>query len=254
MASNYRDDPGYQATTATLPRVDWYHAKFMFRIFAAEALGVGIIIFILAVHSAGGELKSDLNGPITAAAAFAVAVWTVGPVSGPQITPILSLALLLTRRINFVYFILGIMGQTFGAFMALLLGSRLVPGLSEKNNLLLQIPGPNVTDLQAFGLECVCSFILIVCVLSTLDEFRKSHWSQGHVTSFSIIVFILILPLAAVLIYVTAPICGSVIAVLLWEMVISDGASVERIKHWWTDPNFDRHKDYNRLSCNARGQ
>ncbi|VDP89008.1 unnamed protein product [Echinostoma caproni] len=203
MASNYRDDPGYQATTATLPRVDWYHAKFMFRIFAAEALGVGIIIFILAVHSAGDELKSDLNGPIVTGAAFAVAVWTVGPVSGPQITPIISVARLLTRRINFVYFILGIMGQTFGAFMALLLGSRLVPGLSEKNNLVLQTPGPNVTDLQAFGIECVCSFILIVIFLSTLDEFRKPYCSQGQVSSFSIIVFFMLLVLSAVMIKTT---------------------------------------------------
>lgn len=34
-------------------------------------------------------------------------------------------------------------------------------------------------------------------------------------------------------------------------MLISDGASIERTKHWWTDPNFDRHKDYVRAKREA---
>nr|ADO32834.1 AQP-2 [Fasciola gigantica] len=270
----YYDDVNYKATTATLPRCDWYHTKFMCRFFATEALGLGMIVFILVCHGAEGKLASDVNGPITASAAFAVSVWTIGPVSGPQLTAALSLALLMTRRINFVYFILGIAGQFCGALVGIALASQLVPGLSNKK-LNLHTPGENVTDGQAFGMECICSFLLIVCCLSTVDEFRNPHWAQGHVTVFSVIIFFLILMLAAILakvtgcglnpasslagaiysndynklwIYILAPMVGSLIAVLFWEMMISDGASVERIKHWWTDPNFDRTKDYKRLS------
>lgn len=52
-------------------------------------------------------------------------------------------------------------------------------------------------------------------------------------------------------IYIVAPFVGTIIAVLFWEMLLSDGASVERIKHWWTDPDFDRTKDYKRLDREA---
>ncbi|TPP63054.1 AQP-1 [Fasciola gigantica] len=194
------DDVNYKATTATLPRCDWYHIKFMCRIFAAEALGLGMIVFIVACHGAEGNLASNVSGPVTASAAFAVAVWTVGPISGPQITAALSVALLMTRRINFVYFILGIAGQLCGALVGISLASRLVPGLLDKANLNLHIPGPGVTDGQAFGMECICSFLLIVCCLSTVDEFRNPHWAQGHVTVFSVVVYFLILMLAAILV------------------------------------------------------
>ncbi|VDP88686.1 unnamed protein product [Echinostoma caproni] len=281
MARDHDVDPSYKATMATLPRRDWYHAKFMCRIFASEALGLGMICFLVTVHGGKNELQSDVSGPVTASAAFAVAVWIIGPVSGPQVTPILSIALMMTRRINFVYCILGIAGQICGAVLGIALGSRLVPGLSERYHLSLHNPGVNVTDGQAFGLECICSFLLIICCMSTIDEFRNPHWAQGHVTVFSLVVFLLILMLASVLakttgcgmnpsaslggaiynneftkiwIYIVAPICGSIIAVLLWEMVISDGASIERTKHWFTDPNFDRHKDYKRLKLEARRQ
>ncbi|KAA0189669.1 AQP-1 [Fasciolopsis buskii] len=268
----------YKATTATLPKCDWYHIKFMCRFFAAEALGLGMIVFLIACHAAEGSLASNVSGPVVASAAFAVAVWTVGPVSGPQITGALSLALLMTRRINFVYFILGLAGQLCGALVGVSLASRLVPGLMNKAYVNLHVPGPGVTNAQAFGMECICSFLLIVCCLSTLDEFRNPHWSQGHVTQFSVVVFLLILMLAGVLakitgcgmnpaaslsaaiynneykkiwIYIVAPFVGSIIAVLLWEMLLSNGASVERIKHWWTDPDFDRTKDYQRLDNDA---
>ncbi|THD18843.1 AQP-1 [Fasciola hepatica] len=227
MGENY-DDVNYKATAATLPRCDWYHIKFMCRFFTAEALGLGMILFLVACHGAGGKLASDVSGPITASAAFAVAVWTIGPISGPQLTAAVSLALLMTRRINFVYFILGIAGQFCGALVGIALASQLVPGLSNKK-LNLHTPGENVTDGQAFGMEFICSFLLIVWCLSTVDEFRHPHWTQSHI-------------------YILAPMVGSIIAVLFWEMMISDGASVERIKHWWTDPNFDRTKDYKRLS------
>ncbi|THD28369.1 AQP-1 [Fasciola hepatica] len=281
MSLDYEEDLDYKATTATLPKRDWYHVKFMCRVFAAEALGLGLICFLVTVHGCRGSLKSDVSGPVTASAAFALAVWIVGPVSGPQITPILSIALLMTRRINFVYCILGIAGQICGGVLGVALGSRLVPGLSERDDVFLQAPGPGVTDGQVFGMECICSFLLIICCLSTMDEFRKGHWADGHITVFSLIVFLLILMLAAVLakvdgcgmnpsatlagaiynnnfqkiwIYIVAPICGSIIAVFLWEMVISDGASLERTKHWWTDPNFDRHKDYVKLKREAARQ
>ncbi|KAA0189676.1 AQP-1 [Fasciolopsis buskii] len=278
MSLDYEEELDYKATTATLPKRDWYHAKFMCRVFAAEALGLGLICFLVTVHGGTGSLKSDVSGPVTASAAFAVAVWIVGPVSGPQITPILSIALLLTRRINFVYCILGIAGQICGGVLGVALGSRLIPGMSERNDVFFQNPGPGVTDGQAFGMECVCSFLLIICCLSTMDEFRKPHWADGHITVFSLVVFLLILMLASPLakvtgcgmnpsatlagaiynhrfqkiwIYIVAPISGSIIAVLLWEMLISDGASIERTKHWWTDPNFDRHKDYVRAKREA---
>lgn len=200
MSLDYEEELDYKATTATLPKRDWYHAKFMCRVFAAEALGLGLICFLVTVHGGTGSLKSDVSGPVTASAAFAVAVWIVGPVSGPQITPILSIALLLTRRINFVYCILGIAGQICGGVLGVALGSRLIPGMSERNDVFFQNPGPGVTDGQAFGMECVCSFLLIICCLSTMDEFRKPHWADGHITVFSLVVFLLILMLASPLV------------------------------------------------------
>ncbi|KAA0189668.1 AQP-1 [Fasciolopsis buskii] len=146
--SSYGDDDSYKATTAKLPKCDWYHIKFMCRFFAAEALGLGMIVFLIACHAAEGDLASNVSGPIVASAAFAVSVWTVGPVSGPQITGALSLALLMTRRINFVYFILGLAGQLCGALVGVSLASRLVPGLMDKANLNLHVPGQGCEDYE----------------------------------------------------------------------------------------------------------
>ncbi|VDP18677.1 unnamed protein product [Echinostoma caproni] len=145
----------------------------MCRTFAAEALGLGMIIFIVKCHAAEHELKSPFSG--AASAAFAVAMWTVGPVSGLQLTPILSVVFLIIRRINFVYCILGMAGQRFGAVIGLALASRLVPGLLDNAALNLHVLEKNVNDGQVFGLECLCSSLLIICCLSTLDELRKLH-------------------------------------------------------------------------------
>lgn len=197
---HHHNDVSYRATIAKFPKCDWYHIKFMFRVFASEAFGLGMIVFIVACHGAGGELKSPVSGPVTASAAFAVAVWTMGPISGPQLTAALSLALLLTRRMNFVYGIIGVLGQLCGSLLGIGLAACLIPGLRDRTNFALHAPGPGVTDGQAFGLECICTFLLIACCLSTLDESRNAHWAQGHVTQFSVVVFLLILMLAAIIV------------------------------------------------------
>ncbi|KAF8571572.1 hypothetical protein P879_04361 [Paragonimus westermani] len=264
----------FHASMADWPVCNWYNIRYMLRLIFSEMMANTAIIFTLVHYNA--EYPTSLPLSVPAAAVFGWAMWVCGPISGPQITPIIPLALVFMRHITVIYGVVVMVGQFLGALLGYSLALAMRPdnhpnshgkdyGLSLRKH---------VSVGQAFGLEFMAAFWVTMAVSATLDEFRPPVWSQGHITSFYAFFAVTILWLAAVIghytgcsihpfrslipamfnnnyqdvwIYFTAPILGMIVAVLAYEMIMSEGASTARIKAWFTDPNFDRHIDYKQL-------
>ncbi|KAF7259184.1 hypothetical protein EG68_03811 [Paragonimus skrjabini miyazakii] len=263
-----------KASMAVWPKCDWYNLRFILRVMFSEIMANTAIIFTLVHYNA--SFPHSLPIAVPAAGVFGWAVWVCGPVSGPQVTPIVPLALVIMRHITIIHALVVMIGQFLGSLFGYLLAWALRPDnhpSTHGTNYGLTVIH-HVTVGQAFGLEFLAAFWVILAVLATLDEFRPSAWSQGHITSFYAFFALTILWLAALVghytgasihpfrslvpaifgnnykdvwIYFTAPFLGSIVAVLVYEMIMSEGASAARIKAWFTDRNFDRHLDYKKL-------
>ncbi|CAH8519235.1 unnamed protein product [Dicrocoelium dendriticum] len=238
----------------------------LFRISLAESIGVGIISFMIILS------EPNVNIPTHAAiigAAFAVAVWITGPISGGHVNPIVSLAFVITRRISVLAFVAYVCAQVIGAIVGSIIAWALMVKHTSNLGVTRRIPG--LSQSKCIGLEILGSFVLVMSVLSTADEFRTVPRTQGHVTTFPIVFGITMALLISVLapytgagmnpavtigtsvisrqfneiwIYIVGPFVGSVLAALIYEVLLTNAASIARLKAWCTERNFDRSRDY----------
>ncbi|KAF6769019.1 hypothetical protein AHF37_12818 [Paragonimus kellicotti] len=145
------------------------------------------------------NMPSALPGSIV----FGWIVWIFGPISGPQLSPIVTIALLITRRITIFPAITSVVGQILGVLLGFLLASGLAP---QTHTPLLNTPTfgmttvNHVTAVQAFGLEFLAGISLIWVILATFDEFRPAEWAQGHTSIFFGVFFLTITWLGAMLV------------------------------------------------------
>ncbi|KAF7262046.1 hypothetical protein EG68_00636 [Paragonimus skrjabini miyazakii] len=160
------------------PKCDWYHLRYLLRIIFSETVTNTTIIFTLIHYNA--ELPASLPTAVPAIAVFAWTIWVCGPVSGPQITPIVPAALVFMRHITIIHAVVVMVGQFLGSLFGYLLAWALRPdnhpGVNGTNFGLTLVK--HVTVGQAFGLEFLAAFWIIMAVLATLDEFRPSPWTQ----------------------------------------------------------------------------
>ncbi|KAF5404306.1 Transporter major intrinsic protein family protein [Paragonimus heterotremus] len=223
-----------------MPRFDFKHCSHMIRIFLAEMIGLGVVCFMVMIYQNG-----PVAGPIVVGLAFTWVAWVFGPISGAQVNPAVTLALFLTRRLSVVYTIICLLAQVIGAMAGAWIGKIAGPAAYASNNTLgLTLRNPDISSGQAVGLEMLGTGLLILCVLGMLDEFRASAWAQGHVTIFPFAFGVTQALIACLIIYIVGPIVGGLLAALLYEMVLSDAASLPRLKAWFTHADFDRTKDY----------
>ncbi|KAA3679231.1 aquaporin-1 [Paragonimus westermani] len=241
-----------------MPRFDFKHCSHMIRIFLAEMIGLGVVCFMVMIYQNG-----PVAGPIVVGLAFTWVAWVFGPISGAQVNPAVTLALFLTRRLSVVYTVICLLAQMIGAMAGAWIGKIAGPAAYASNNTLgLTLRNPDISSGQAVGLEMLGTGLLILCVLGMLDEFRAPIWAQGHVTVFPFafgvtqaLVACLIggltgsslnpaRSLGPAIIYIVGPIVGGLLGAILYEMVLSDAASLPRLKAWFTRADFDRTKDY----------
>ncbi|KAA3679230.1 aquaporin-1 [Paragonimus westermani] len=166
------------------PSRDWYHARFLLRVCLSEMFAVSALIFTHMHYDA--TVPYNLPEAIPCSIVFGWAIWIFGPISGPQLSPIVTVSLLVTRRITIFHLLASMIGQ----FLGVLFGFLLALGLAANTHPFLNTPKfgmstvNHVTAAQAFGLEFLASTWLIWVILATLDEFRAVPWSQGHVSIF----------------------------------------------------------------------
>ncbi|KAF5404673.1 hypothetical protein PHET_01735 [Paragonimus heterotremus] len=268
-----RPSPLPKASMSNWPSRDWYHARFLLRVCISEMFAVSALIFTHMHYDA--TMPYNLPEAIPCSIVFGWAIWVFGPISGPQLSPIVTIALLITRRITILSAIASVVGQILGVIFGFLLAL----GLAANTHPLLHTSTfgmstvNHVTTIQAFGLEFVASTWLIWVILATLDEFRAVPWSQGHVSMFYSVFLLTRLWLEAVLgtytgcslnpfrslipaifhrkyetlwVYIVGPSAAAILAPLIYETILSDGASTRRFRAWITRMDFDRCWDYKR--------
>ncbi|CAL8085935.1 unnamed protein product [Calicophoron daubneyi] len=259
--------------TNEVPRCNAYVARYMVRMFICEMLGVAFVAFPWTVYTAIENFRGNIGNLV--AIAYGLWFWTFGPMTGGQIHTGVSLVLLFTRRISYPYAIVAIVAQLvggiFGCGMAVVITNK-YPDSTHHYGMAL-VPEDS-TVWQAFLQEAIALFMIMTLALSTIDESRQGAWARGHVIGFAFAFTMSVMLTAPMIgaysgvglnpainfgaaivnnyykhqwVFVVGPIVGCIVAAILYEMVLSNAASSARLRHWFTDPNFDRSLDYKLL-------
>ncbi|VDP72233.1 unnamed protein product [Echinostoma caproni] len=270
MGSSLVQEYPAKPTMNKIPSCTLTHMAYLARLFVAELLGLGLILFVIVIYKPGDKLAAPV--PCVVGAVFAWVVCVFGPISGAQVNPAVSLALILTRRLSVVHGIVCIVAQILGATCGVLLGRIAGPAnVTNVPNVGMTIRNPDVSVPQAVGLEVFATMILVGIVLAVSDEFRGKPWTVGNLSVFPIMFGITLFMLASVVgpytggsmnpalslggalanlnfkeiwIYIISPLTGSIIVTLLYELLLSDGASLARLKAMVKEADFDRKKNY----------
>ncbi|KAL7059968.1 hypothetical protein AAHC03_09641 [Spirometra sp. Aus1] len=241
------------------------------RIFLAEAFAAGFVLFPCYLLQ-----PSDQNAPLYAAIAIGCsvfcAIWIVFPVSGAQINPMITLAVLITRRINLLQALLYWSAQFTGSMIGLVLGKYLTPSTSIDTELFgMSLPAPGVNNYQATVVELLATFTLVISVLASLDEHRPQGWrleaGMALATTVMVLFFVNILITAPVSgaslnpfrslgaaalqgsfyrqwIYIVGPTTGSLLAAVFYETCLSSDASWKHTRAWLGRKDFNRNEAY----------
>lgn len=277
MPASLFQTPRMKATPTKWPALDWYNVRFLLRFCFSEVIASGSIAFTVFHYDA--TIPNSLPIVAVVAAAFAWAIWVCGPISGPQITPIIPVSLVIIRHITVIHGVIAIVGE----FLGVLLAYWIAWGLASSdhpnvNNSMFGITTvKHITEFQGFWFEFLIAVWVIWAVLATLDEFRAKPFSHGHMSLFFAFFALTMVWVASLMepytgcsinpfrslvpaffnnyythvwIYFAGPFGGSIVGTLIYELILTDGASCGRIKAWFTDPNFDRHLDYTRIKHN----
>ncbi|TPP63055.1 hypothetical protein FGIG_04557 [Fasciola gigantica] len=113
MASNLVCENFPKPSMNKFPSCNLQHMAYMARMFLAEMLGLGLILFVIVIYQPGDKPAVPVSAVVGAVFAWVVCVF--GPISGAQVNPAVSLALILTRRLSVVHGLVCVFAQIVGA-------------------------------------------------------------------------------------------------------------------------------------------
>ncbi|VDN98061.1 unnamed protein product [Rodentolepis nana] len=239
----------------------------IFQIFVCECVGAGIICFP-AFLLPPATLTPDFASPLICGCAVYLGIWIVGPTSGGQMNPILTLASAITRRLPLLYIPVYLVAQLCGSLVSMAIAYRLNTSLSTLPSTYgLTLPSADASIGNALGMEIIITMVLVLTYLATLDEIRDAVWQMKNCNNFPIAMLLAVVfcvaaggPISGgsmnpwrslsaaiiqnhydhVWIYIVGPSIGSVCACILYELIICENVSLQRTKRWFTAKHFDR--------------
>lgn len=145
--------------------------------YVAEAIGTCVLVLIgcgVAVFSGADLIATSL--------AFGLAVvamaYAIGDISGCHINPAVSLAMLITKKINFKQFVGYALAQILGAFV----GSATLFAILSSCNMPTDNLGANayggdmaLTACGAFLVETILTFVFVYTILGVTADTKRSH-------------------------------------------------------------------------------
>ena len=185
--------------------------------YIAETIGTFALSFVVlgAVASSG---HTPVVVPVIAALTLGLFVYTIGPISGCNINPAVTLGLWSVKKVSTSDTIGYILAQLLGAFVALIVANF---------SLIASPMKPGIFDGKIFGAEMLGSFFFMFGIASVVYGKAKEQMS-GIVIGGSLLLGILVASVAgsagilnpavafvlnsASLVYILAPIAGSVLA------------------------------------------
>lgn len=140
----------------------------------AEVLGTFGIVFYgtgsIVVDTASGGALGTLGIAVVFGLAVTAMVMLCGPVSGAHLNPAVSITLTITGSFSLKNLLPYIMAQLSGALAASLVLSLLFPG-----DEMLGSTMPSGSALQAFMLEMLITFFLMMTILAATDLSSRLH-------------------------------------------------------------------------------
>ncbi|VDL98451.1 unnamed protein product [Schistocephalus solidus] len=240
------------------------------RIFVGEAFATFLVLSATILS----QYVSTTNNSFVAfsvGAAVYTAIWVVGPVSGANINPMVTLANVALRRIPPQYLLLYWLGQLVGALLGFLFALEISHRAKQDPLAGITVPAPGVTDMEAFGCEIFMTFFLLTSVLSGLEELRPSDWNAtsgvgmamivGVVTALmvgigkpisgagmnptrSLVPALMLKHYRALWVYIVGPLLGTLAAIIVHEFIFCPDASLARLRALLTKREFSRHVAY----------
>lgn len=166
--------------------IDNVKTPLFWRAVAAEFIGT----MFLTLVGCGSCIDVNPNDPykptvVQIALCFGISVatmaWCIGHVSGCNINPAATCALLVTRRISVLRALLYIVAQCLGAVA----GAGILKGLTPKEvqgALGATTVNPALNDFQAVGVEFLITFVLLFTVFAAIDSDRDDHTGSVALT------------------------------------------------------------------------
>jgi MIP family channel proteins len=229
----------------------------MVRTALAEGVGTFILVFVgTAVASAatlGLPIAGEPSNSLAVALAFGLIlvalVSALGHVSGAHLNPAITLALASTGKFSWNYVPAYLGAQLMGAILAsatvwLAFGHQ----AQEKAALGATFPTAGTGDLQAFLVELILTFILVLVVASVATDERVPASAAGPAVGFTLAAAILtggpvsggaVNPARALgpmimawqftsmWVYLVAPIVGGILAALLYDRYLAEADKPE---------------------------
>lgn len=160
---------------------------------ALAAEFIGTMLLTLVVCSLGIRLENqtpipDLVGALGGGLTVATIVWIFNSISGGNVNPAISIALMATGKLNILRGVCYIFCQLAGSISGAGLLKVLIPrDVHDQIGLTLLAPG--VTLLTGFGVEFIITFVLALTVFACIDSNRKDlGGSYPLAIGFSVIV------------------------------------------------------------------
>ena len=111
----------------------------------------------------------------------ATMVWCTAHVSGGHINPAVTVAMLIARKVSVARAVLFVFAQCIGAIIGAGLLHGVTPG-ENRGGLGITAPAPIVHSQQAFGVEFLITFVLVLTVFATCDNKRTDLAGSGPLT------------------------------------------------------------------------
>ncbi len=133
-----------------------------------------LVLYVCSIGLSVAEKKGvpAVNGALGGGLMVATIVWCLGSISGAHLNPAVTISFLFTGKINPLATILYIGFQLLGAITGSYILNELVPDFA-KASLSITSVHEKLNLTQAFGVEFIITFILVLTVFSCVDEERK---------------------------------------------------------------------------------
>ncbi len=145
----------------------YINVMWLNKTYIAEFAGTFLLVLIGAGSAAYHEFNSEAIGLLGIALSFglivAAMILLLGPISGAHINPAVTIAFRFCGQISSKDMLSYIFSQCCGALAA---AGLLFLFFEQPNNLGASLPGPSISQAQAFLLEIFLSFVLVAVILN----------------------------------------------------------------------------------------
>jgi glycerol uptake facilitator-like aquaporin len=140
---------------------------------------IGVYILTLVVCAIGISLNKNnpsktpsINGALGGGLTLGTMIWCMNCISGGNLNPAISIALVVTNELLLIRGIFYIFSQLLGAYMGSVTLNFLLPE-AVRANVGLTLLNQHISIAKGFGVEFMITFLLAITVFASIDKTRK---------------------------------------------------------------------------------